>query len=114
MVQETHGLHHFHKRKRIHFKLEKYPSPEKLKGLLDKSIYAVALFGPIMTFPQIYKIWIEKNAAGVSAISWAAYLIGTFFWLFYGIVHKEKPIIFTNIIWGLLQLSIVIGTLIYG
>ena len=114
MVQETHGIHHFHRRKRIHLLLEKYPSPKKLKRILDKSIYAVALFGPLMTFPQIYKIWIEKSAAGVSVISWAAYLLGAFFWLFYGIVHKEKPIIFTNIVWIILQLIIIIGALIYG
>ena len=65
-----HGLHHFYKRKRIYQKLEPYPHPNKWKRLMDKLIYAVGIFGPVMTIPQLTKIWLDKNAAGVSAISW--------------------------------------------
>jgi len=108
------GLHHFHKRKRIYQKHEPYPHPSKLKRFIDKSIYVIAVFGMVMTIPQITKIWVEKNAAGVSAISWGAYMVGATFWLTYGIVHKEKPIIFTNSIWIFLEILVVVGTLIYG
>lgn len=67
-----------------------------------------------MTIPQVTKIWIDKNASGIAVISWVTYLITTIFWLIYGIMHKEKPIIFLNIIWIFLQISIIVGTLIYG
>lgn len=107
-------MHHVHTRKRIYQKVEEYPHPDKWKNFLDKSIYIVGAFGPIMTIPQLMKIGIEKNASGVSAISWSAYFVTAIFWLSYGITHKEKPIIFTYILWIVLEIFIVIGTLMYG
>lgn len=112
MVQD--GMHHFHIRKRIHQKHEPYPHPEKWKKFVDKAIYAVAIFGPLMTLPQVIKIWVEKNAAGVSAITWTAYLLVAVFWLIYGIMHKEKPIIVMNSLWIFLEIFVVAGILIYG
>jgi uncharacterized protein with PQ loop repeat len=114
MVHDSHGLHHFHKRKRIHKKHEPYPHPNAFKKFLDKAIYAIGVIGPVMTIPQITKIWIDKNAAGVSVISWTAYLVTAFFWLVYGVFHKEKPIIITYAIWIFLDLFIIIGAVIYG
>lgn len=110
----TDGLHHFHKRKRIHERHEPYPHPERLKRFVDGLIYAGGVLGPLATIPQFVKIWIEKNAAGVSALSWTGYFIGSVFWLLYGIVHREKPIIFVYVVWICLNLLIVIGVLLYG
>lgn len=113
MVQESHGLHHFHKRKRIHKKLEQYPNPDKFKRFMDNAIYGIGIFGPIMTIPQVWTIWIHQNAAGVSTISWIGYLISAMFWFTYGVLHREKPIIFTNIVWVILEIFIIIGTILY-
>jgi len=63
MVHDGPGLHHYHKRKR-----EKFPVSHKWKRFMDKAIYGVGIFGPLMTLPQIGKIWIEKNASGVSLL----------------------------------------------
>ena len=107
------ALHHYHRRKRIHQKHEPYPHPDKWKRLMDKFIYVVGVAGPILTLPQLIKIWVEKNAAGVSAISWAGFLVAAVFWLMYGILHKEKPIIFTYTLWIILDGLVVAGVLIY-
>lgn len=77
-------------------------------------IYVIGVFGPIMTIPQLITIWVEKNASGVSVISWSAYMVVAIFWLIYGIMHKEKPIIVTYILWLVLEILIVIGILLYG
>ncbi|MBW2990411.1 hypothetical protein KY348_01765 [Candidatus Woesearchaeota archaeon] len=114
MIQEGHGLHHFHRRKRIHQKHEPYPHPDKFKRFIDKAILVVCVIMPLMALPQVIKIWFEKNAVGVSAFSWGAFIFFGIFWLIYGILHKEKPIIITNIIWIVLEALIVIGTLLYG
>jgi len=114
MVNHTEGLHHFHIRKRIHQKHETYPHPNEFKRFMDRAIYIIGIIGPIMTIPQLMKIWVEKNASGVSAISWGAYLFTAIFWLIYGIQHKEKPIIFTYGIWIILEALIVVGTIMYG
>jgi len=108
------GLHHFYKRKRIHQKHEKYPHPNKYINFMDKIIYFVAIMGPLMTFPQLWKIWVEQVATGVSIFTWVAYFLGSFFWLVYGVTHKEKPIIITNILWVILTIAIVVGIWMYG
>ena len=84
-------------------------------GLIaDNLIYLGGILGPIVTIPQLIEIWLNKNASGVSVISWTAYLVGAIFWLFYGLVHKERPIIFTYGIWIIIDILIVIGAIIYG
>ncbi len=108
------GLHHYHLRKRIHEKHEKYPHPNKWKRLMDDSVYLVAIFGPLMTLPQILNIWIDKNASGVSIVTWGGYLLGALFWLAYGIMHKEKPIIFTYTVWIVLYSIVVLGIVLFG
>jgi uncharacterized protein with PQ loop repeat len=108
------AIHHLHSRKRIHENLEEYPHPDKLKNIMDRLIYFVALFSVVMTLPQLAEIWINKNAIGVSILSWSAYTIASSFWCFYGIVHKEKPIIYTYAVASVLYCFIVVGILIYG
>lgn len=107
------GMHHFNRRKRIHVKHEPFPHPNKWINFVDRAIYFVAVFGLLMTLPQIIRIWVIKDASGVSPISWASYLVIAVFWLVYGVIHKAKPIIFTNLLWILFDAVIVIGTVIY-
>jgi len=106
-------MHHLHKRKRIHQKFEKYPHPNPLKRIIDKAIYGIALFGPIVSIPQILKIYLYQNAAGVSLFTWAGYLIGSIFWILYGTLHNEKPIVFSSILWVIIEILILIGIIIY-
>ncbi len=107
------GLHHFHKRKRIYQNHEPYPHPNKLKNAMDKMIYFVGLSGPIMTIPQLFKIWVERSTSGVAEITWVAFLIIAVFWLAYGILHKEKPIIITYTGWLIMDALILIGLILY-
>ncbi len=119
------GLHHFHKRKRKKKKTIKQttqnikspyetPSRTKLKHFMDTVIYIVAVLGPLIAIPQVLKIWHVKDATGVSLITWLGYLAGGFFWLTYGLLHREKPIIITNALWIFVQIFIIIGIIRYG
>ena len=110
----TIAIHHLHKRKRIHEKHEKYPHPNKWKRYLDKLVYVVGILGPILTIPQIIKIWINQSAGDISIISWIAYFFGSMILLTYGVVHKEKPLIVMYSAWILINFMIVISILIYG
>jgi len=65
-----------------------------------------------MTIPQIYDIWITKRPS-VNAITWTSYLLIGMVWLFYGIVHKEKPIIFSNILGIITTGLVVLGAMLY-
>jgi|APSaa5957512622_1039677.scaffolds.fasta_scaffold28018_4 uncharacterized protein with PQ loop repeat len=107
------ALHHLHKRKRVNLKKEKYPPKERLKILMDKLIYLVAIGGPIISLAQAYEIWFNKTAAGVSLITWGGYFLGSFAWLAYGVTHKEKPLILNSILWIFVNGLIVVGTFLY-
>jgi uncharacterized protein with PQ loop repeat len=87
---------------------------EHSKKLIDRLIYIGGTLGPLMTIPQLFKIWIGRNATGVSVISWGAYAAGSFFWIWYGISYKQKPIIFTYSLFFIIEVLIIIGTFIYG
>jgi uncharacterized protein with PQ loop repeat len=107
------NLHHLHLRKHASEPLAPYPHPNKKYRVLDRLVYVSAIAGPIMTLPQIYTIWIDKNTGGISVIAWATYLVNSFIWLFYGLVHKDKPIILTNSLWVMLNILIVAGIIMY-
>ncbi len=78
---------HYHKHKKI-----------KPTSAIDTWVYFAVIFGPIMTVPQLYDIWILKQT-GISVISWAAYLITACVWLAYGLKHRDKPIIAVQSLW---------------
>ncbi len=86
----------------------------KIQRIMDKLIYLIALVWPILTLPQVYMVWVEKNAAWLSLFTWTAYVVSPILWLIYGIVHKEKAIIFSNILWIIVDLAVLIGAVIYG
>ena len=93
MVKDILVKHHQHLRKRI-LKNKEQELDNKIK-FLDLLVYIAGLFLGLMTIPQILKIWVEKNASGVSLITWVAFLIVGLIMVAYGIAHKEKPI-YTN------------------
>ena len=106
-------LHHMHLRKRVHKTLEPYPHPNTLMRWLDRLILSLAILGPMANIPQIWKIFAEKNTAGLSLTTWSIFVVITIPWIIYGIVHKEKPIIVANILWFTTQLIVTAGIIIY-
>jgi len=107
------GIHHIHKRKRVHEKLKPYPHENTWINFLDRLLIVVAVIGPLMALPQIMQIYIFKNAAGVSALSWGLYTFFNIPWIIYGVVHRYKPITLGYILWFIVNLAVTIGALIY-
>lgn len=108
------GVHHLHRRKRIHQQGQPYPHPDKLISSLDSLVFAVALFGVVMTVPQVTEIWLSHDASGVSLLSWGAYALGAGFWMAYGIVHKERVILAIYALYALLDVLVILGVLAYS
>lgn len=106
---------HIHKRGRHkgdRFK-HSYPSEDKRIAFLDKLLVVVAVIGPLMTLPQIFKIYVNQNATGISVLSWAMYAFFNIPWILYGFVHKEKPIIISYVLGFTFNTIVVIGTFLY-
>ncbi|MDD9953906.1 MAG: hypothetical protein OXR66_06235 [Candidatus Woesearchaeota archaeon] len=82
--------------------------------MIDKLVYVAGLSSIIFTIPQVYVIWVQQTAAGVSLVSWSAYTAGASVWFTYGWVHKERPIIMTYACFFVLNLAVVLGVLRYG
>lgn len=99
-------LKHIHKRKK------QRASKKFSYQFLDYLIYFISFAGPIMTIPQIYDIWTKRSLA-VNEITWGSYMLFAIVWFYYGIIHREKPIIFSNFLWIIAEGLVVIGAMLY-
>ncbi len=106
------GLHHFSRRQ-----LEKRGVKTVTKGIwvarMDKVIFPVAVLGPLAIVPQAWDVWSTRQATGVSPLAWAAFSVISLLWLMYGIVHREKPIIYANTLGAILNVVVLLGVFLY-
>lgn len=81
---------------------------------LDKLTFVAGVVGPFTVLPQTYTIFHTKSAVGVSLATWVLIFIVTFPWILYGMAHKDKNIIISFFLWEVVNLSVVVGVLLYG
>jgi uncharacterized protein with PQ loop repeat len=86
------------------------PSDTKLRGLLG----AMSVFTMIMTVPQVWAIWVGQQAAGVSILSWSAYLASALLWLWFGIRQQDRNIYLPCLGWIALDGAVIAGAVVYG
>jgi uncharacterized protein with PQ loop repeat len=82
--------------------------------LLRRALGAMSLFTIVMTVPQIWTIWIHQQAAGVSVISWSAYLVSAVLWLWHGLRSGDMNIYLPCIAWIAADSAVIIGAIVYG
>ena len=58
--------------------------------------YAAGFLTTIAFVPQVVKIWKSRSAHDVSLPTFIAFTVGVAFWLAYGFVKKEPPMILWN------------------
>ncbi len=114
MVYGSHGMHHLHKRLRNYQKHEPYPSSDSWIRTIDHIVYATVFIGLLMSLPQVAKVWMGKNASGLSLVSWVTYIFTNAAWMLYGFVHRDKTIFFASLLWIFVHLAIVVGIVLYG
>lgn len=88
--------------------------PTRIQKIIDKVIYVIAIWGPLFTLPQVFKIYSTQDSHWLSIWTWGLYCIGPIIWAIYWFVHKDKPIIYSNIIWFSMYFLVFLGILIYG
>lgn len=106
-------IHHLHIRKRKQSKKDPYPHPHPWVNLLDRVVLFGGVLGPLMTLPQIHKIFALQTAAGVSLVTWLIHAIFDVPWIIYGVVHDSKPIMVAYLLWFVTNMAVVIGVLMY-
>ena len=50
----------------------------------------MSIFTMLMTVPQVFTIWVNHQAAGVSVVSWSAYLLSAILWFWYGLQNATR------------------------
>lgn len=75
------------------------------------NICAVVL--PFTTIDQLHIIYVQKQTAGVSAITWFLYGLLTFPLFIYSIKRKDFPMIVLNGLWLITDFAVWIGVLLY-
>ncbi len=90
--------------------LEKTGSPSALRRALG----IMSLVTMLMTLPQVWTIWAHHQAAGVSALSWGAYLASALLWLGHGIERRDPNIYLPCIGWILLDGAVLAGAVVYA
>lgn len=88
-------------------------SPKK-SPVFDKFIYIIAILAPLMTLPQLFKVWEGHQIQGVSTYTWATYAVISLIWVVYGVRQRMKPIICTNGLLLLVDSLIVVGVLFHS
>ena len=100
-----HSAHHFIRIKKLNKKQQ--------KQLIKRSVLAIAIVEPAMTIPQIYEIWVNQSAGGVSELTWGLYIGSAIIWLLYGLQLKDKPLIISSFLWVLTDVAVVVGAIVY-
>ena len=86
--------------------------PIRWKKWFDRAMYIGGVTGPAMVVPQIYEVWIKKSIEGVSLASWSLFAVSAVIWTAYGLVHRERVIVFTNALFVIVDLLVVAGILL--
>jgi MtN3 and saliva related transmembrane protein len=70
--------------------------------------YLAGFLTTISFLPQVVKIWKSRSASDLSLVMFSVFALGVVFWLVYGFLIKETPIIFWNSVTLVLVLTILI------
>ncbi|MGH9719059.1 MAG: SemiSWEET family transporter [Bryobacteraceae bacterium] len=80
---------------------------------LERVLRGLSVFTMLMTVPQVLTIWVERDAGGVSLVSWVSYLVAACLWFVYGLQKHDKTIYLACVGWVLLDAAIVIGIIVH-
>lgn len=82
--------------------------------MLRRLLGGMSIFTLLMTIPQVLTIWVGQQAAGVSVLSWSAYLASAVLWFWFGIQKRDKNIYLPCVGWIALDGAVIAGAIVYG
>ena len=82
--------------------------------LLRRALASMSVFTIAMTLPQIWNVWVAHQAAGVSILSWSAYLLSAVLWFGHGLRQRDKNIYLPCIGWIAADTAIIVGAFVHG
>lgn len=95
------------------YHLHKHLSKKKKTKVVDHCMMGASIVHPLTAMPQVYQIYATQNASGVSLLTWVGFMLLGIIFLAYGILHKIRPMIVSQILWFTVDFLIVLGILLY-
>jgi uncharacterized protein with PQ loop repeat len=89
-------------------------SVDRPDAVLRRLLGGMSIFTMLMTIPQVLTIWVGQQAAGVSLLSWSAYLVSALLWFWFGIRKGDKNIYLACVGWIVLDVAVIVGVILYG
>jgi len=81
---------------------------------LRRLLASMSIFTLLMTLPQVWMIWVNQQASGVSVLSWSAYFLSAILWFWHGLRQGDKNIYWPCVAWMALNGAVVVGAVVYG
>ena len=91
------------------------PAPaDSTNAAFNRVLGAMSVFTMLMTIPQVWSIWVGHEAAGVSVLSWGAYLVSAVLWFWHGFRKRDMNIYLPCVGWVALDTAVIVGALVYA
>jgi uncharacterized protein with PQ loop repeat len=84
------------------------------KTVMSRLLGGMSIFTMLMTVPQVLTIWVGHHAAGVSIVSWSAYLLSAILWFWYGLQKRDRNIYLPCVGWIGLDAAVIVGAVTYS
>lgn len=92
--------------------LHKHLSKKKEITFLDRLAMAASFISPATGVPQAIDVY-HGRVQGVSLPSWIGFMIFSVLFTLYGLIHKVKPMVIANLLWLLVEGTVVAGIIIH-
>ena len=88
--------------------------PSKRLTRFEAIVTALVMIEPILSIPQIVKIFSTQSAGDYILLPWIGGFIVNVTWLVYGVKVKKAPVIISGVVWMTIHLSMMVGIILYG
>jgi uncharacterized protein with PQ loop repeat len=88
--------------------------PSETKSHFNRVLGFMSIFTMLMTIPQVLTIWVGHQAAGVSVVSWSAYLLSAILWFWYGLQKRDRNIYLPCVGWIGLDAAVIVGAFVHA
>lgn len=95
------------------YRIYKHINKKQNVTVIDRLMGGAAIIHPLTAVPQVIAIYSTGDVSGISLWTWFSFMVLGLIFLLYGIVHKLRPFIVTQVLWFMVDFLIVAGVLMY-
>ena len=108
------GVRHVTRRRKKARKERGFPTRTSvLKDAVEILIYPIAFLAPLALVPQVWQLYATQDATSLALSTWLVLGFLNLLWIFYAWVHRERPVMITNVMFGFLNFAIAFGVILF-